>query len=249
MFLCEHPPAWGSLTALLHPRNANYMYPPPCLHILLMTCEFTVSPPPTACLKLEPLMRFDKSRPTCLWKRFNVLVFLHSPFLPCIEKPFLLKCHFSLKADGQKEGGGCTSHCMTVKRSHFIALIQWGLHSITDRQHLLSQNTNLMLALSLDNPRSQFVKIKWLHFKTKSPPTSNPGPSQLSVSTGQWVVWRSFYHGCPALVTDGPLQRSSRLMSNPICYHLQHTGPQMSTQDSSNVSVFWFFFSPFSPSH
>lgn len=76
-----------------------------------------------------------------------------------------------------------------------------------------------MLALSLDNARSQFVKIKWLHFKTKSPPTSSPGPSQLSVSTGQWVVWRSFYHGCPALVTDGPLQRSSQ--TYPVCYHTQ----------------------------
>lgn len=57
-----------------------------------------MSPLPTTGLYHKPLMLFDRSGPTCLWKCFLLSAW--------IQKPFLLKRHFFLKNDRQEEGGG-----------------------------------------------------------------------------------------------------------------------------------------------
>lgn len=93
-------------------------------------------------------------------------------------------------------------------------------------------------------------KIKWLHFKPKCRPLKAEAhlSCQSVLGSGPEVFEEAFIMAVQPLSQADHSSAAVRLPSNPICYHLQHIGPQMNAQDSSSPSGFGnsFFYVPFS---
>lgn len=129
---------------------------------------------------------------------------------------------------------------MTVQQSNFIAFAQWSLQLLSagraTKWKTASAPTShcptwrwfsLLTTLTVN-----LWKIKWLHFKPECRPLKAGAhlSCQSALGSGPEVFEEAFIMTVQLLSHPYYSIAAGRLVSNPICCCLQHTGPQTDAQ-------------------